>query len=1043
MRNHCVSNVLRCAALGVILLAAGAAFIAPVNADAPSVGGLLFGDNFTIQSPPSGSINTDITWSGRVSGPLAGVISYDLVNAVGTQTMDGSAFRMVDSVGNFPRVGLDYNFNGNVAAGGLKISYDIQCNAGSYDWGALYTGCDSATIPQFADGTNWNAWIMRSTHYWEYPAGTWNEQNWLYYGNNAGAGVYAAAGSTGVDFNDKLHHVDIVASDATDSRPFNGSGTIQLDYYVDGSYVTSYTDVDYFSNYIGLQAQTAVDPNSPFTYDNLQVYGNNLLVDTTVQWQGSTTNNWTDPASWTGAPLPNAQGAIARFLNPMATTVNVDADVIVGSICMMNNVGNFISGNKITLWANAGENSQIQVWDSYHTIASPIELKNDLDIGVGVWAYLGLTGTVSAPGGPVNVNVNGGGSYSGTVNISGNCNPGGAVTIHAGLVDVLPGGTLTASSISGNGGLYVEQAGGVDLSKVNYIGVLGLGSGVDCTVGTGQTLSVGSVTGANSGSGTLTLDGGTLQLWPAGTTQNLVDASLTQVTLTANGGTLDANGGDIWAIYAPIVGATPGTGILTIQDSTGLLSHTELYGAYSDYGGTNIRGTFNTVWAYPEALSGPIDVAQGNSLRMEPSSDNNYWTQPITLHGPPGGGSYQRASLVNEWGAAVAWVSDVTLKDDAAGGPTDPHSYSYLYTEGGTMVLYKITGDGNAVFGRLDAPGYNWLWTYLYGDETTNVANDYGTKSGDENVGVTVIKSGIVALYKLAGTIAIPTPEVYIGDPGDPDNCRWPILIQYFSDEINPQAVIKMYPAVGNDDHADKIRADLFFLAPQTIGGLESVEPTGTVAAVALSGANILTIDNAADHSFTGYFEGTGNLVKSGAGKQSLTLQSGDPYPWMLGSAGPYFTGTTTINEGTLAFSGSLMAGGLLTLSGNVSGAGTLEVFDDTVTPTVLTLSGTVDLGNAVIGATDTLVLAPAVASTADAIGQVTGDGDLQVGGTGTTLTSGRVSVRMLTVGAGNKVVIAPPSGGLAGAPAPVPEPSTLVLLALAGLAYAWYRLRK
>jgi hypothetical protein len=183
--------------------------------------------------------------------------------------------------------------------------------------------------------------------------------------------------------------------------------------------------------------------------------------------------------------------------------------------------------------------------------------------------------------------------------------------------------------------------------------------------------------------------------------------------------------------------------------------------------------------------------------------------------------------------------------------------------------------------------------------------------------------------------------------------------------------------------------------------------------------------------------------VKSGAGKQSLTLQSGDPYPWMLGSAGPYFTGTTTINEGTLAFSGSLMAGGLLTLPGNISGAGTLEVFDDTVTPTVLTLSGTVDLGNAVIGATDTLVLAPAVASTADAIGQVTGDGDLQVGGTGTTLTSGRVSVRMLTVGAGNKVVIAPPSGGLAGAPAPVPEPSTLVLLALAGLAYAWYRLRK
>jgi hypothetical protein len=336
------------------------------------------------------------------------------------------------------------------------------------------------------------------------------------------------------------------------------------------------------------------------------------------------------------------------------------------------------------------------------------------------------------------------------------------------------------------------------------------------------------------------------------------------------------------------------------------------------------------------------------------------------------------------------------------------------------------------VFGEYNIFGNSSPSQTIGGD----VANDYGTKSNDDNVGVTKLKSGSLILNKANDTVAIPTARMYIGDPNDLGDSqktgKLPYLIANNRNQFNPQCVVGMFASP--DNYGVVYRADWISYASQTIGGLEAESTPEAVAAVALTPPSddpartvTLTIDNAVDHSFTGCLTGPGNLVKSGDGKQNLTLFV-DANP-KTDTSGPY-TGTTTIDAGTLSFSGSKMTGGLLTLAGAVSGAGTLGVFDDGATPTVLQITAETNLANAVIGATDTLELA---SSTVNSIGNVAGDGTLHVTD-GTTLISTSIAVDTLVIGG------APTTTPTATS---VPEPGVLALLAIAGIAIAWFRLKK
>ncbi len=96
------------------------------------------------------------------------------------------------------------------------------------------------------------------------------------------------------------------------------------------------------------------------------------------------------------------------------------------------------------------------------------------------------------------------------------------------------------------------------------------------------------------------------------------------------------------------------------------------------------------------------------------------------------------------------------------------------------------------------------------------------------------------------------------------------------------------------------------------IGTLNSIA-TATGLVTNSGGAGTLTIGNELDGIFAGALQlGTMNLVKTGAGTQTL--------------AGATFSGTATVEAGTLAFNGTLSAGGNLTVNaaGTLAGTGSL-----------------------------------------------------------------------------------------------------------------------
>ncbi|MGA2060242.1 MAG: family 43 glycosylhydrolase [Thermoguttaceae bacterium] len=144
------------------------------------------------------------------------------------------------------------------------------------------------------------------------------------------------------------------------------------------------------------------------------------------------------------------------------------------------------------------------------------------------------------------------------------------------------------------------------------------------------------------------------------------------------------------------------------------------------------------------------------------------------------------------------------------------------------------------------------------------------------------------------------------------------------------------------------------------------------------TGAQKLTIGG-----ILGEIGGSKSLAKTGSGE--LVLKASNTY-----------TGSTTINQGTLTLDGGDLADSSTI---NVAGGAMLQV-----------ISGTPGLGN------------------------IAGLGSTTVSGAGTVLTATSISQNTLTIGAGATVIIAPIPGGPLGIEIPqaVPEPGTFVMLLMA-----------
>ncbi|MCX6991393.1 MAG: autotransporter domain-containing protein [Chlamydiae bacterium] len=124
--------------------------------------------------------------------------------------------------------------------------------------------------------------------------------------------------------------------------------------------------------------------------------------------------------------------------------------------------------------------------------------------------------------------------------------------------------------------------------------------------------------------------------------------------------------------------------------------------------------------------------------------------------------------------------------------------------------------------------------------------------------------------------------------------------------------------------------AGTFDISPLTNGGTTITDLSGSSAATITLGSNTLTFGTNNDSSFAGIISDTGGggITKQGFGK--LTLQGANTY-----------TGTTTINLGSLAVNGSLLSAVTVNANGTLKGTGTINA------PIVLT-GGTISPGNSI-----------------------------------------------------------------------------------------------
>jgi autotransporter-associated beta strand protein len=773
-------------------------------------------------------------------------------------------------------------------------------------------------------------------------------------------------GDTGVTNYGVVHHADIVISDYLDGNPSNNAGTYLADYYIDGKCVGSLWDIwdlaDVQNNFLGFVAWQV--PGSSFAYDNFKVYGNDVLLDTTNQWQGVSGANWTDPLSWT-ASVPNGQGQNALIFDAYSTlnSVNLDADVVVGNLSLKNEVTTISSttGNKLTFQANAGDNSKLQVLQvhSLQTISVPIELKNDLDITVIPGTRLDLTSSLTAPDGPVNVSITpdscgypgSADPLSGNVVISGSVAPGGAFNLFGGVVNVVSGGSLTASSVylgdrkswnllqvDAGATLTTESVSG-DATLAIYGGTvatptagkpaldiraLSLGGGTNYTFEDGETQTIAEVLGNGDMSSTLTFDGGTMKIRPdryspyGGTTFGCIGytgIALANLYVTDKGANFDLSGSGV-VVNQPFVDAPGLTGNAgPVRATNGVqfsmtASPTFTGGFIFDNSGTTYAGS-DPAWFG----TGTVQAKNGAGVTYEPDVVGSHVAGIATnffLSGPSTNPYY--ATLMVDWRGSVEFTGTIDVTDLTTYPAGDQRNFAEISAHSHAVaptcyidIAGPITGTGGVQFGKAVEAGAtaNGL-VYLSGSQSNTFA------------GAAVQTMGVLVLQKTDGAVAIPHDLVLA-----PAAFSTGVMLGADNQTSPTDTVVRLMNSRTDwwvnfalNGHATTVRGitsnpnglngiDNLTIAPNGNGFADfMVTPTtqGTLTINTQAGDDFTYASYIADaiHLWSGLDPATIGkvaLVKDGPGIQRLT-------PGNVWTAGLYaYTGGTTVKAGTLDIS--------------------------------------------------------------------------------------------------------------------------------------------
>ncbi|WP_151671458.1 autotransporter-associated beta strand repeat-containing protein [Nitrincola schmidtii] len=530
------------------------------------------------------------------------------------------------------------------------------------------------------------------------------------------------------------------------------------------------------------------------------------------------------------------------------------------------------------------------------------------------------------------ININGGildiGSYSDTV---------GAVTLTSGSI-VGTSGTLTGSSYTVNSGTISARLGG---------------TGIALTKSTGGTVTL---SGANTYTGTTTINAGTLQIGNNGTTGTLGSGNVTNngslvfnrsdnlivANIISGNGSLTKEGGGILQLsgnngYSGTTIINNGLLTLDVSGSIGASSNVENNSNFSILGNKTINGMSgngdtalnghrltvgnNTNRVYSGVISGPGGITKVGNSTWTLSGANTYTGDTIISAGTLLLGASDRisnSSAINVNGGTF----NIGSHSDTVGAVT---LTSGSITGTGTLTGSSYTVESGTISARLGGTGIA-LTKNNTGTVTLSGANSYS--------GATTINAGILRITNAAG-LGATSGNTIVATNGT----------------LDLQNV-----AIGAQ--------------PITLNGGTLANSSGTSSlggAVTLGTANSFIDVGGTQLTLSGVISGASSITKTGTG--TLTLSGTNSY-----------SGATTISAGSLTLSST----GTIANSSNVANSGTFSILGN---KTIAAMTGS---GSTALGA-HTLTIGNASNTSSLYSGIISGTGSLIKDGGG-TLTLGGVN---------------------------------------------------
>ncbi len=566
--------------------------------------------------------------------------------------------------------------------------------------------------------------------------------------------------------------------------------------------------------------------------------------------------------------------------------------------------------------------------------------------------------------------LSGANTYSGNTTITaGTLKLGGTAAIPSGTGkgDLTVNGTLDLNNrsllvngLSGSGIITSSTAGAITFTaggnnkNGSFSGVIQNGSG---TLGLTKT-GTGSLTlsGNNTFTGGVTVNGGILQLANAGALNSATPNALTFGANAAVGTKLQLNGNSI-TLASLVTNAVPGSAVIENATSTAAT--------------LTIAQSSNTTFAgvlQNGSGGGALSLTKTGTGILTLSGSNTYSGNTVIS-----GGTLQA-------GAAAAIPSGSATGNVVLDGNASAANTGILDINGFDVSINGLSGTTGAFLGKVvnNRTGTTKTLTLGSGDATTTFAGLITNNTGTGGT-LNLTKTG-------TGTLTLSNANTYGGSTGIKNGS----LTLGIANALPTSTVLTLGDGTTNTSGLLKLNGFGQTLSGLTTAGSGIANRVINGSATAVS----LTLNTAANSSFGGILGGPGtnennfNLVKTGVG--TLTLSGANTY-----------SGSTTISQGIISagnLANALGSAATAVVLGDATNTGTLSYTGSSAT---FSRGFTVSAGGGQIDATtvgQTLTLAT---------GNVATSGAFTLGGAGNTAITSNVtgSGSLNKTGAGNLTV--------------------------------------